>query len=100
MFNLDDITDENNKEYNEKWPFIPDYMDRSLITGGSRSGKTNLLNNLMKEQGNIDKIYLYAKDLSETKYELLIKDREYVGIKYCYDLIAFTECSNTMDDVY
>ena len=43
---------------------------------------------------------MYAKDLSETKYELLIKDREYVGIKYCYYLIAFIECSNTMDDVY
>ena len=100
MFNLDDITDENNKEYNEKWPFIPDYMDRSLIIGGSRSGKTNLLNNLMKEQGNIDKIYLYAKDLSETKYEFLFKKREDVGIKHCNVLNAFVECSNTMADVY
>ena len=43
---------------------------------------------------------MFAKDLSGTKYELLIKDREYVGIKYCYDLTAFIECSNTMDDVY
>ena len=39
----------------------------------------------MKEQDDIDKICLYAKDLSETKYEFLIKKRENVGIKYCND---------------
>ena len=47
-----------------------------MITGGSGSGKTNPLLNLIKEQDNIDKIYLYAKDLSEPKYEFLIKKRE------------------------
>ena len=47
-----------------------------------------------------DKIYLYAKDLSESKYEHLIKNRENAGIKYLNDSKAFTECSNTMDDVY
>ena len=43
---------------------------------------------------------LYAKDLSEPKYEFLIKKRENAGIKYLNDSNAFTECSNTMDDVY
>ena len=43
---------------------------------------------------------MYAKDLSEPKYEFLIKKRENVGIKYCKDPNAFIECSNTMDDVY
>ena len=71
-----------------------------LIIGGSGSGKTNALLNLIKEQDDIDKIYLYAKDLSEPKYEFLIKKREDVGIKYCNDPNAFIECSNTMDDVY
>ena len=56
--------------------------------------------NLIKEQDDIDKIYLYAKDLSEPKYEFLIKKREDVGIKYCNDPNAFIECSNRMDDVY
>ena len=56
--------------------------------------------NLIKEQDNIDKIYLYAKDLSETKYEFLFKKREDVGIKHCNVLNAFVECSNTMADVY
>ena len=68
--------------------------------GGSGSGITNALLNLIKEQDDIDKIYLYAKDLSEPKYEFLIKKREDVGIKYCNDPNAFIECSNRMDDVY
>ena len=54
----------------------------------------------MKEQSDIDKIYLYAKDLSEPKYEFLIKKREDAGIKHFKDTEAFIECSNTMDDVY
>ena len=100
MFNLDHITNENNRDYNKKWPFIPDHPYRILIIGGSGSRKTNSLLNLMKEQDDIDKIYLYAKDLSEPKYEFLIKKREAAGIKYFNDLNAFIACSNTMDDVY
>ena len=64
MINLDGITIENNKEHNEKWPFVPDHSYRILIIGGSASGKTNTLLDLIKEQDDIDKIYLYAKDLS------------------------------------
>ena len=71
-----------------------------MIIGGSGSGKTNALLNLIKEQDDIDKIYLYAKDLSEPKYEFLIKKREDAGIKHFNDTKAFIECSNTMDDVY
>ena len=100
MFNLDDITNQTNKEHNKKWLSVPDHPFRILIIGGSGSGKTNALLNLIKEQDDIDKIYLYAKDLSEPKYEFLIKKREDVGIKYCNDPNAFIECSNTMDDVY
>ena len=71
-----------------------------MIIGGSGSRKTNTLLNLINEQNNIDKIYLYAKDLSEPKYEFLIKKRENVEIKHLNDPNAFIECSNTMDDVY
>ena len=45
-------------------------------------------------------MYLYAKDLSEPKYEYLIKNRENAGIKHLNDSKAFIECSNTMNDVY
>ena len=69
MINLDCITNENNKEHNEKWPYIPDHPQRMLVIGGSGSGKTNTLIILIKEQDDIEKIDLYAKDLSEPKYE-------------------------------
>ena len=48
MLNLDGITNENNKKHNEKWSFIPGHPCRRLITGGSGSGKTNALLNLIK----------------------------------------------------
>ena len=71
-----------------------------MIIGGSGSGKTNALLNLIKEQDDIDKIYLYAKDLSESKYEFLIKKCKDVGTNHFNDPNAFIECSNVMDDVY
>ena len=100
MINLDSITNENNKKHNEKWPYIPDHPYRTLIIGGSLSGKTNTLLNLINEQHNIDKICLYARDLNEPKYKVLIRKRENAGIKHLNDPNAFIECSNTMDDFY
>ena len=101
MINLDDIANKNNnKEHNEKWLFILDHPYKILIIGCSGSGKTNTLINSINEQDDIDKIYLYVKDLSEPKYEVLIKKRENAGIKHFNDPNAFIECSNTMGDVY
>ena len=100
MINLDGIINKTNKKHNEKWPYIPDHPYRILIIGRSGSGKTNSLINLINEQNAVDKIYLYAKDLSKPKYEYLIKKREDVGIKHVNNPNAFIECSNTMGDVY
>ena len=100
MINLGSITNENNKKHNEKWSYIPDHPYRILIIGGSRSEKTNTLLNLINEQNDIDKIYLYARDLNKPKYKILIKKCKDAGVKHLIDLNAFIECSNMMDDVY
>ena len=97
MFYLDTITKKNNKDNEKNWPY------RMLIIGSSGSGKTNALLNLIQKQNNnnpIDKIYMYAKDLSEPKYQFLIEKRENAGIKNYNDPTAFIKYSNTMDDVY
>ena len=100
MINLDSITHENNKKHNEIWSYISDHSYRIIIIGFSGSGKTNALINLISEQNDIDKIYLYARDLSQPKHECLIKKREDAGIKHLNNPNTFIDCSNTMDDVY
>ena len=99
MIDLDSITNENNKKHNENWPYIPDqpYIIVIIVSG---SGKTNALINLINEQNDIDKTYLYIRDLSKPKYEYLIKKCEAAGIKHLNTPNAFIQCSNTMDDVY
>ena len=74
-----------------------------LIIGGSGSGKTNALLDLIKKQDSdslIEKIYLYNKDLNERIYQFFIKKCGNVEIKHLNDLKATTEHSNTMNDVY
>ena len=73
---------------------------RIKIIASSGAGKANALINLLNEQNNIDKIYLYARDLSEPKYEYFMKKREDTRIKHVNNPNAFIECWNTMDDVY
>ena len=100
MINFDDSTNENKTEHDSNWPYIPDHPYRILIVGGSGSGKPNALLNLIKNQEDIDKIYLYAKDPCEVKYQYLIKKREKVGLNHYDDPKAFMEYSNDMQDVY
>ena len=91
MFNLDNITEKNN---NKDWSY------RRLIIGPSGSGKTNyLLNSIQRGNNIVDKIYLYAKDLEEPKYKLLIDKRKKAGINFSIDPTAFIEYSNYMDDI-
>ena len=80
MIDLGSITNKNNKKHNEKRPYILDHPYRILIIGGSGSGKINTLLNLINEQIDSDKIYLYARDLNEPKYKVLIEKRKDAGI--------------------
>ena len=100
MINFDDYTNENIIEHNSKWPYIRDHPYRILIIGGSGSGKTNALLNLINNQPDIDKIYLSAKDPNEEKYQYLINKREKVGLDRFDDPKAFIEYSNDMQDVH
>ena len=100
MINFDDYTNENKTEHNPKWPYIPDHPYRILIVGGSGSGKTNALLNLINNQPDIDKIYLYGKDPYEVKYQYSINKCKKVGLDHFNDPRAFIEYSNDMQDVY
>ena len=86
MINFDDLTKENIKEHNPNWPQIPDHPYRIF--------------NLIKQQQDVDKIYLYAKDPYEAKYQFLINKRESTGLKHFNDSKAFIEYSNDMNDIY
>ena len=100
MISFDNYVNENKTEHNKHWPYIPDHPYRILIIGGSGYGKTNVFLNLIKTQPNIDKIYLYAKDPYEAKYQYLIKIHEKVDIDNHNDPGAHIEYSNDMRDVY
>ena len=92
MLNLDNIVSNKKKisSENDDWPF------RMLIIGPTGSGKANTLLHLIDKFHPIDKIYLYAKDTDEDKYQYLINKREQVGIKILNDPHAFM---NDMNDV-
>ena len=93
MLNLDDIVSNKKENKDHNCPF------RMLIIGPSGSGKTNTLLHLINNFHPIDKIYLYAKDTDEKKYQYLINKREQSGIKSLNDPHAFIEYSSDMNDV-
>ena len=100
MINFDDYVYENKTVHNKNWPYTLDHSYRILIIGGSGSEKVNVLLNSTENQPDIYKIYSYAKDPYEPKYQNIINKREGVGINYFKDPKAFIEYSNDMCDVY
>ena len=100
MIKFDDYTNENIIAHNPKWHYIRDHPYRILIIGSSGSGKTNASLNLINNQPDIDKIYLYVKDPYEKKYQYLINKREEVGLDHFNNTKTFTEYLNDMRDVY
>ena len=102
MINFDYYANENKTKHTLKWPYIPDHPYRILIIGGSGSRKANVLLNLVENQPDLDKIYLYAKDPYERmkQDQYLINKRKGVGINHFNDPKAFIKYSNDMHDVY
>ena len=84
----------------KNWPYIPDHPYIILIIGGSGSGKTNLLLDLIENQADIDKKYLYVKGPYESKYQYLNNKRKGVGINHFNDPKVFIDYSSDMHDVY
>ena len=80
MINFDYYTNENKTKHNPNWPYIPDHPYRILIIESSGSGGKNAFLNLINNQADINKIYLYAKDPHEAKYQFLINKRESTGV--------------------
>ena len=102
MLNLDNIV--SNKKIKEDTTGSSSsernvWLFRMLIIGPSGSGKTNALLHLINNLHPIDKIYLYAKDVDEKKYQFLINIREQAGFKNLNDSKAFIEYSDDMNDV-
>ena len=63
MINFDEYANENKIKHHLKWPYVADHPYRILIIGGSGSGKATELLNLMNNQPDIDKIYLYKRSI-------------------------------------
>ena len=99
MINFDDYANENKRKHSLKWRYTPDHPHRILIIGGSWSGKTNAILNLINNQRGIGKIYFYAKDPYGAKCQFLLNKREITGLKHFNDPKGFIEYSNDMQDV-
>ena len=110
MINFDEYTNENIIEHNLKWPYITDHPYRILIIGGSGSGKTNALLNLINNQHSdnqtinrhqtLIKYICMQRIHMKKKYQYLINKREKVGLNHFDDPKTFIEYSNDMHDVY
>ena len=100
MINFGDDAKENLKEQNPDCSEALDLPHRIFKTGGSGSRKTNSLFNLISQQPDIDKTYFYAKDLYETKNQLLINGRKGTGLKHFNHSNAFIQYSNDVDHIY
>ena len=100
MFNFDYVTKEDMKKQSKlarySWPPIQNINSWKFLIWKNKW----LIINPINHEPDIDKIYLYAKDPYEAKYQLLINKKESAGLKYFNDSKAFIEYSNDMDRIY
>ena len=85
MVIFDVIITGNIKKYNGSCPKIPHHPYRILVIDGSGTGKTNILLNLIHNQPDSDKIYIYTKDTFDNKFQLIPENHYQTGIKNCKD---------------
>ena len=83
-----DIYDNPDKKYKQLFPYMPTDTFRMLISGNSGCGKTNMLYHmLIKPLLYYDKIYLYARNLEQHKYQKLIKKMRELSSKLGYEIL-------------
>ena len=76
--------------YKQLYPFMPDQNFRMLICGPSGSGKTNLLLDMIFRLLYFDKVYLYAKNLDQSKYQFLLRKFEPLNEEAGYEVISIS----------
>ena len=76
--------------YKQKYPFMPDQNFRMLICGPSGSGKTNLLLDMIFRLLYFDKVYLYAKNLDQSKYQFLLRKFKPINEEAGYEVISIS----------
>ena len=76
--------------YRQKYPFMPDQNFRMLICGPSGSGKTNLLLDMIFRLLYFDKVYLYAKNLDQSKYQFLLRKFDSINEEAGYEVISIS----------
>ena len=87
--------------HNLHWAYIFKLPYKILVIGGSGSVKTNFLMNLTKyRQADFDKIYLYIKDVFESKYQLRTREERKQGLKNFKNSKAFIDYSQTTNNIY
>ena len=86
-----DVKDDFASNYKQKVSFMPDRCFRMLICAPSGSGKTNLLLDMIYRLVYYDKIYLYAKNLQQNKYQHLIKLFEPISEEIGYPIIEISK---------
>ena len=82
-----DVKDDFSSNYKQIVSFMPDRCFRMLICAPSGGGKTNLLLDMIYRLVYYDKIYLYAKNLQQNKYQHLIKLFEPISEEIGYPII-------------
>lgn len=81
------VEDNNNVNFKQAHKLMPDRCFRMLICGPSGSGKTNLLLDMIYRLLYFDKIYLYAKNLEQTKYQHMMQTFEPISEEVGYPIL-------------
>ena len=80
--------DVKNKKFKQRYSFMPNDTFRMLICGNSGSGKTNLLLHMLLSLLCYDEIFLYAENLDQEKYQILIDEMNKIRKELGFDIIT------------